>query len=82
MHPDLTIAVALDRHLRRAGTIERRSARVVDGACSSPARSRSPFVPDPDPPIRQPSPLRLLEGGVAGPAHRAGAPSTGRRPAA
>jgi hypothetical protein len=56
MHPDLTIAVARDRHLRRTAAAEAR----LDHARSWDAEWRPPVVaPIPVPPVR----LRVIPGG-------------------
>ena len=67
MHPDLTIAVALDRHLRRTAAVEVRSGRPV----SPDAVVRPPVVPIADAPVR----LRVIPGGRAG--GRSAAPPCG-----
>jgi hypothetical protein len=69
MHPDLTIAVAHDRHVRRTAAVEERSARPV-----APAAVRPP-VDAPTAP--GPPPLRLIPGG-----RRSSSRSTRTRPAA
>jgi hypothetical protein len=70
MHPDLTIAVASDRHLRRTAAIEKRSGRSVSGdtVWRPPA-----VVPVPVAPVR----LRVIPGG-----RPPSARSTRTRPAA
>ena len=71
MHPDLTIAVARDRHLRRTAAVEVRSGRPA----SPDAVVRPPVVV---PIAVAPVPLRLIPGGRAG----GGGRSTRSRPAA
>ena len=71
MHPDLTIAVARDRHLRRTAAVEARSGRPVP----PDAVVRPPVVV---PTTGAPLPLRLIPGGRAG----GGGRSTRSRPAA
>lgn len=58
MHPDLTIAVARDRHLRRTAAVEKRSDRLVsrDTVWRPPA-----VVPVPVAPVR----LRVIPGGLS-----------------
>ena len=58
MHPDLTIAVARDRHLRRTTAVESWSARPVP----PDAVVRPPVVPIADTPVR----LRVIPGGRGG----------------
>ena len=70
MHPDLTIAVARDRHLRRTAAVEERSGRLIVAAT---AVWRPPaVVPVTVAPVR----LRVIPGG-----RPSGTRST-RRPAA
>jgi hypothetical protein len=71
MHPDLTIAVARDRHVRRTAAVEARSGRPV-----SPDAVVGPTVVVPT--TGAPVPLRLIPGGRAG----GGGRSTRSRPAA
>ena len=71
MHPDLTIAVAHDRHVRRTAAVEAWSTRP-----EPPAAVMHPplVVLTPVAPVR----LRVIPGGRAGGSD----PSTGSRPAA
>jgi hypothetical protein len=71
MHPDLTIAVARDRHLRRIAAVEARSGRPA----SPDALVRPPVIV---PTTAAPVPLRVIPGGRAG----GGGRSTRSRPAA
>ena len=56
MHPDLTIAVALDRHVRRTVAVLERTGRVA----SRDAVWRPPVVA---PTAVTPAPLRVIPGG-------------------
>jgi hypothetical protein len=73
VHPDLTIAVARDRHLRRTAAIEARAGHLR----SRDAVWRPPIVgPIPVPPV-PPVRLRVIAGG-----RLSSARATGTRPAA
>jgi hypothetical protein len=69
MHPDLTIAVARDRHLRRTAAVEARSSRPEPQDAASPPVG----VPTAVAPVQ----LRLIPGG-----RPPSARSTRTRPAA
>lgn len=69
MHPDLTIAVAHDRHLRRTAAVEERSAQPV-----VPVAVRPPVDAPAGP---APFPFRLIPGG-----RPSGSRSARTRPAA